>query len=129
MPWNDNANPGPWGTPPSGNDGDGGRKEPPRRPSGGGGPRGRGPGGPDLGAGLDNVRRRLNGLFGGGGVSPGVLAAIGAAILALWAASGFYQVQPSEVAVVTRFGAYERSETPGLQYRLPWPIETVEKVP
>ena len=130
MPWNDNANPGPWGTPPSGDDGDGGRKDPPRRPTGGGGPRGpRGPGGPDLGAGLDDVRRRLNGLFGGGSIGPGVLAAIAGAVLALWAASGFYQVQPSEVAVVTRFGAYDRSETPGLQYHLPWPIEAVEKVP
>jgi membrane protease subunit HflK len=132
MPWNDNANPGPWGAPPSGDDGGGDRKEPPKRPSGGRGPRGpRGPGvPPELGAGLDDVRRRLSGLFGGGGrVGPGVLAAIAAAILALWAGSGFYQVQPNEVAVVTRFGAYERSETPGLQYRLPWPIETVEKVP
>ena len=134
MPWNDNANPGPWGTPPSGdpssgNGGDGGRKDPPRRPSGGGPRRPGGPGGPDFGAGLDEVRRRLNGLFGGGGVRPGALLAIGGAIVALWAASGFYQVQPSEVAVVTRFGAYERSETPGLQYRLPWPIEAVEKVP
>ena len=130
MPWNDNANPGPWGTPPSGNDGDGGRKDPPKRPSGGGGPRGpRGPGGPDFGAGLENARRQLNGLFGGGRIGPGVLAAIAAAILALWAASGFYQVQPNEVAVVTRFGAYDRSETPGLQYRLPWPVEAVEKVP
>src|SRR5690349_1113441 len=104
MPWNDNANPGPWGSPPSGDDGGGGRKDPPKRPSGGGprGPRGPG-GGPDLGASFDDARRRLNGLFGGGGVRPGVLAAIGAAVLALWAASGFYQVQPNEVAVVTRF--------------------------
>jgi membrane protease subunit HflK len=129
MPWNDNANPGPWGSPPSGDDGDG-RKDPPKRPSGGDGPRGpRGPSGPpDLGAGVEQLRRRLSGLFGGGGVRPGALLAIAAAAFALWAVSGFYQVQPSEVAVVTRFGAYERSETPGLQYHLPWPIESVEKV-
>ena len=32
MPWNDNANPGPWGSPPSGDDG--GRKDPTtRRPA------------------------------------------------------------------------------------------------
>ncbi len=129
MPWNDNANPGPWGSPPSGDDGD--PKDPPKRPTGGGGPRGpRGPGvPPELGAGIENVRRRLSGLFGGGGgVPPGVFAAIAAAVFALWAASGIYFVQPNEEAVVTTFGAYSRSELPGPRYHLPTPIERVEKV-
>ena len=129
MPWNDNANPGPWGSPPSGDDGD--PKDPPKRPTGGGGPRGpRGPGvPPELGASIDNVRRRLSGLFGGGGgVPPGVFAAIAAAVFALWAASGIYFVQPNEEAVVTTFGAYSRSEKPGPRYHLPTPIERVEKV-
>jgi len=48
--------------------------------------------------------------------------------VALWMASGFYQVQPNEVGVVTTFGAYSRSEPPGFHYRLPSPIEAVEKV-
>jgi membrane protease subunit HflK len=128
MPWNDNANPGPWGSPPSGDDGDG-KNPPPRRPNGGGGPRR--PGGPELNAGLDNLRRRLRGLFGGpgGGVRPGAIAAIAAAAFALWALSGLYVVQPNEQAVVTTFGEYTRSEAPGLRYHLPTPIEHVEKVP
>jgi membrane protease subunit HflK len=128
MPWNDNANPGPWGSPPSGDDGDG-KNPPPRRPNGGGGPRR--PGGPELNAGLDRLRQRLRGLFGGpgGGVQPGAIAAIAAAVFALWALSGLYVVQPNEQAVVTTFGAYTRSEAPGLRYHLPTPIEHVEKVP
>ncbi|HEY0436516.1 MAG TPA: FtsH protease activity modulator HflK, partial [Phenylobacterium sp.] len=128
MPWNDNANPGPWGSPPSGDDGD--RKpDGPRRPPGGG-PRGpRGPG-PDLNAGIEQLRRRFGGVFGGGGggVRPGVFFAIGGAAVALWMATGFYQVQPSEIGVVTTFGAFSRSESPGLHYRLPSPIEAVERV-
>jgi membrane protease subunit HflK len=128
MPWNDNANPGPWGSPPSGDDGDG-KTPPPRRSNGGGGPRR--PGGPELNAGLDRLRQRLRGLFGGpgGGVQPGAIAAIAAAVFALWALSGLYVVQPNEQAVVTTFGAYTRSEAPGLRYHLPTPIEHVEKVP
>jgi membrane protease subunit HflK len=128
MPWNDNANPGPWGSPPSGDDGD--RKDPPaRKPQGGGGPRR--PGGPDLNASFDRLRQRVRGLFGGPGqgVQPGAIAAIAAAVFALWALSGLYVVQPNEQAVVTTFGAYTRSEAPGLRYHLPIPIENVEKVP
>src|SRR5476649_1212602 len=108
MPWNDNANPGPWGSPPSGDDGDG-KTPPPRRPNGGGGPRR--PSGPELNAGLDRLRDRLRGLFGGpgGGVQPGAIAAIAGVAFALWALSGFYVVQPNEQAVVTTFGAYARS--------------------
>jgi membrane protease subunit HflK len=134
MPWNDNANPGPWGSPPPGEDGE--RKDvPARRPqnNGGGpkGPRGPGPGGPDLNAGFERIRRRLSDLFSGGGrgVRPGALAAIAGAVAAFWALSGFYVVQPNEQAVVTTFGAWTRSELPGLRYHLPTPIEHVEKVP
>lgn len=129
MPWNDNANPGPWGSPPSGDDGDG-KNPPPRRPNGGGGPRR--PSGPELNAGIERLRQRLRDLFGGpggGGVRPGAIAAIAAAVFALWALSGLYVVQPNEQAVVTTFGAYTRSEAPGLRYHLPTPIEHVEKVP
>ncbi len=131
MPWNDNANPGPWGSPQPGDDGD--RKDAPKKRPQGGGPRrpgGGGPGGPDLNAGVDEMRRRLNGLFGGpgGGVRPGVLAAVAGFAFALWAFSGIYVVQPNEEAVVTTFGAYSRSEAPGLRYHLPMPIERVEKV-
>ena len=125
-PWNDNANPGPWGSP----SGDGDRRDPPaRRPQGGGGPTG--PGGPDLNAGFERLRRRLNGLFGGGGggMRPAALAAVAGLAFAVWTLSGVYVVQPNEQAVVTTFGAYSRSEGPGLRYHLPTPLEAVEKVP
>ena len=130
MPWNDNANPGPWGAPPSGDGGKDGGKPP--GPTGPGGPkRPGGPGGPDFGAGLDRARERLRDAMGSGpgGVRPGVVAAFLGAAFALWAASGLYVVQPNEEAVVTTFGAYSRSETPGLRYHLPLPIEHAEKVP
>jgi membrane protease subunit HflK len=130
MPWNDNANnPGPWGSPPSGDDGGG--KDPPKRPTGGGGPRRPGgPGGPDLNASLNNLRNRMRGFLGGPGqgVRPGAVAAVAGAAFALWALSGLYQVASNEEAVVTRFGAYDRVEAPGLRYHLPSPLEHVEKV-
>jgi membrane protease subunit HflK len=56
------------------------------------------------------------------------MAAIAGVAVAAWALSGLYVVQPDEEAVVTRFGAYARSEGPGLRYHLPGPIEKVEKV-
>jgi membrane protease subunit HflK len=130
MPWNDNANPGPWGSPPSGDDGDR-RDTPQRRPQGGGPRRPEGPGGPNFNAGFERLAQRLRGLFGGGpgqGVRPGAVAAIAGGAFALWALSGLYVVQPNEEAVVTTFGAFSRSETPGLRYHLPAPIEHVEKV-
>ena len=129
MPWNDNANPGPWGQPP-GDDKD--RPEtPPKRPQLGG-PRGpRRPDGPELAAAFERLQQRLRGLLGGGPggqIRPGAVAAAAGIGFALWAFSGVYIVQPNEEAVVTRFGAYARNETPGLRYRLPSPIENVEKV-
>ena len=47
-----------------------------------------------------------------------------AAIVVLWLASGFYRVQPDELGVVLRFGAYNRMTQPGLNYHLPTPIES-----
>ncbi len=130
MPWNDNANPGPWGSPPP-NDGNGDKK--PRRPQGGG-PRGpRRPEGPDLNAAFEKLQRQLRDFFSGGpggeGVRPAAVAAVAGVGFGLWALSGVYIVQPNEQAVVTTFGAYSRSEGPGIRYHLPTPIERVEKVP
>jgi membrane protease subunit HflK len=65
---------------------------------------------------------------GPGGVRPAAVAAILGVVVGLWALSGLYVVQPNEEAVVTTFGAYSRSEDPGLRYHLPAPIEDVEKV-
>lgn len=134
MPWNDNANPGPWGSPPPNNDGNGDKK--PRRPLGGGnggGPRGpRRPEGPELNAAFEKLQRQMRDFFGGPGgegVRPAAIAAIAGVGFGLWALSGVYIVQPNEQAVVTTFGAYSRSEGSGIRYHLPAPIERVEKVP
>ncbi len=135
MPWNDNANPGPWGAPPP-NDGNGDKKPPPRRPTGGGGgngPRGpRRPEGPELNAAFERLQQQVRDFFGGpggDGIRPGAIAAVAGVGFGLWALSGIYIVQPNEQAVVTTFGAYSRSEGPGIRYHLPMPLERVEKVP
>lgn len=49
-------------------------------------------------------------------------------IITSWLSTGFYTVQPDEEAVVMRFGEYSRTGLPGLNYKLPSPIETVQKV-
>lgn len=49
-------------------------------------------------------------------------------LAAIWLASGFYQVQPSEQGVVLRFGRYVDTTEAGLHYHLPYPIEDVIKV-
>jgi membrane protease subunit HflK len=47
------------------------------------------------------------------------------ALLLIWLGSGIYIVQPDEVGVVKRFGAYNRTTDPGPHYRLPYPFESV----
>src|SRR5215831_12136967 len=114
---------GPWGTGPRGGGGSGGGGRWGSGRGGGGGPRGPQP--PNfeelLRRSQDRFRRVLPGGFGTG---TGIAIVI-AAIVVLWAASGFYRVLPDEVGVVLRFGAYNRTTQPGLNYHLPSPIESV----
>jgi membrane protease subunit HflK len=42
--------------------------------------------------------------------------------------SSYYTVQPEETGVVTRFGRYDRSTEPGLHFKIPFGIESVEIV-
>jgi len=49
--------------------------------------------------------------------------------LLLWLATGVYQINPSEVGIVLRFGKVVQTTAPGLHWHLPWPIETVIKPP
>jgi modulator of FtsH protease HflK len=53
------------------------------------------------------------------------LALLALAVFCLWMASSFYRVQPDELGVVMRFGAYDYRTEPGLHWHLPWPIEHV----
>jgi membrane protease subunit HflK len=49
---------------------------------------------------------------------------IALAAVALWGFSGFFRVEPDEIGVVLRFGQFVREVQPGLNYHLPYPIET-----
>jgi modulator of FtsH protease HflK len=113
MPWN-NQSGGPWGSGPKG--------------PWGSGPQSSGPNTPDfeefLRRGQDRLRSILPGGFGGRGI---VLIALVAVVL--WGFSGFFVVQPEELGVVLRFGKVDRQVPPGLNYHLPYPIETVMTPP
>ncbi|MDF2096106.1 FtsH protease activity modulator HflK [Aquibaculum arenosum] len=128
MPWQSGGSGGggPWGGGGSGNTGGpwgGGTGG-----SGGGGGGGGGFGGqrpPDLEDMIRRSQEKLKGVVPGGfGGGRGVLIAI-AIILVLWLASGFYRVQPDQQGVVLRFGAWVQTTEPGLNWHLPYPIETV----
>lgn len=56
---------------------------------------------------------------------PGFKIAL-ALIVLLWLASGFYIVNPAEVGVVQRFGAFTRITQSGPHYHLPYPVESVK---
>jgi membrane protease subunit HflK len=125
MPWNDNAGPGPWGSPPPNGDKDNtDRPNPgPRRPAGG--PRNEGP--IDLNQALEDLTDRVRHYFKGPD-RPRAVATAAGAVIAVWALSGVYVVQPDQQGVVSTFGAYSRTASPGLRYHLPFPMEKVEKV-
>jgi len=46
-------------------------------------------------------------------------------IVLLYLATGIFVVAPDEQGVIRRFGKFTRLESPGLNYHLPFPIETV----
>jgi modulator of FtsH protease HflK len=98
------------------------------RPGGGRGPWGNGPSHgnspPDLEELLkrsqEKLRQALPRGFGGGGA-----AIAGLIVVVIWLLSGVYVVNPDEQGVVLRFGAFNRVTTPGINYHLPWPMESV----
>ena len=50
---------------------------------------------------------------------------VAAGVVALWLATGLYQVRPDQQGVVMRFGKNVGTTQPGLNYHLPWPFEGV----
>ncbi len=73
----------------------------------------------------DNLKEVLPSNFGGGAL----FGLIGIVLVALWLVSGFYIVQPSENAVIQRFGALHSIQSQsGLHYHLPYPIEKLQTV-
>src|SRR5271166_6427778 len=98
---------GPWGT------------------GGGGGGRGWGPTLPDLEEFLRRSQDKLRNLLPGGNLGGKGLGLIVLAAIAIWGLSGFFRVDPDELGVVLRFGKYVRDAKPGLNYHLPYPVESV----
>jgi membrane protease subunit HflK len=112
MPWS-NQGGGPWGS-------GGGGKGP-----WGSGPQQSGPTPPDLEEFLRRSQDKLRTVLPGGSLGGKGLALIVLAALAIWGFSGFFRVDPDELGVVLRFGKYVRDAKPGLNYHLPYPIESV----
>jgi membrane protease subunit HflK len=57
-----------------------------------------------------------------GAASIGALLAVA---FVVWLTTGIYKVEPDELGIVTRFGRYVATRSPGLNYHLPYPIEQV----
>jgi modulator of FtsH protease HflK len=110
MPWK-NQGGGPWGSGPKG--------------PWGSGPQPVGPRPPDLEDLLRRGQDRLQQLLPGGYFSGLGIALILIGAVAIWGLSGFFRVQSEELGVVLRFGKHVRTVQPGLNYHLPYPIETV----
>jgi modulator of FtsH protease HflK len=86
---------------------------------------------PDLDQLIAKLQAYIRSILGGGGprgrfTGGRGLAFIALGVIVLWFASGFYRVQPDELGVVLRFGAYSYRTGPGLNWHWPWPIEHVE---
>ena len=100
----------PWGAPPSGRNGSGrGGQKPPN---------------------IDEVIKKIQDLISklipGGKTSGSKPIILGLVVLiAIWAFSGLYRVLPDEQGVVLRFGKFASTTQPGLNYHIPYPIETV----
>lgn len=112
MPWNNQGgNDGGW-------QGGGGNR----------GPWGQGPSGqqpPNLEDIIKKGQDRLKDIIpGGGGGKIGIIILL-LVILCAWLISGFYKVETTQQGVVLRFGKWSETTQPGLNYHLPYPIETV----
>jgi modulator of FtsH protease HflK len=111
MPWS-NQGGGPWGSGPKGPWGSG-------SPPSGSSP-------PDLEELLRRGQDKLRHVLPGGNLGGRGIALIALAAVALWPFFGFFKVQPDELGLVLRFGQYVRDAKPGLNYHIPYPVETVE---
>ncbi|MCM8557642.1 FtsH protease activity modulator HflK [Sphingomicrobium sediminis] len=136
-----NMGKGPWGAGGKGSGGgdNGGGSEPPKGPWFGGGGQGgpQGPGGPGKRnvTSLDEWLGKNRARFGGGkGGVPGrpdgsiLMWGFIGLILVVLIFSSFHQIQPEQRGVLTRFGRYVDTLSPGVSITLPAPISRVEKV-
>ena len=111
MPWSNQGGGGPWGSGPKG--------------PWGSGPQSQGPTPPDLEEILRRGQDKLRGFMPGGSLGGKGIALLVLGAVVLWGFSGFFKVEPDELGVVLRFGKVTREVQPGLNYHLPYPIETV----
>jgi membrane protease subunit HflK len=109
MPWS-NQGGGPWGS---------GGKGP-----WGSGPQQSGPTPPDLEEFLRRSQDRLRTVLPGGNLGGKGIGLIALAAMLIWGFSGFFRVDPDELGIVLRFGKYVRDTKPGLNYHLPYPVES-----
>ena len=99
----------PWGTSPGGGNGSG-----------------RGPTPPDIDEIIRKIQSTINKFLPGGKGSGGKSFILVIVVLGLiWISSGLYRVLPDEQGVVLRFGKFTSTTQPGLNYHIPFPIETV----
>jgi membrane protease subunit HflK len=111
MPWSNQGGGGPWGSGPKG--------------PWGSGPQSQGPTPPDLEEILRRGQDKLRRFMPGGNLGSRGIALLVLGAVVLWGFSGFFRVEPDELGVVLRFGKVTREVQPGLNYHLPYPIETV----
>ena len=99
----------PWGSPPKGGNG-----------SGRGGQRP-----PNIDEIVEKIQKLFKKLIPGGKSSGGKPIIFGLILLvAVWVFSGLYRVLPDEQGVVLRFGKFVSTTQPGLNYHIPYPVET-----
>ena len=84
--------------------------------------------------------QRGNGGGGNGGISApnlnftnpfGSKASVGiaaAAVFFIWICSGFFIIQEGQAGVILTFGKYDYTAKPGINWRMPWPIQYEETV-
>jgi modulator of FtsH protease HflK len=89
----------------------------------------------DLEQAIKKSQKKIASLFGGGSGDfnfpvdlKKIVTTVILVVAAGWLSTGFYTIQPDQQGVVMRFGEYSRTSSPGLNYKLPSPIETVTKV-
>jgi len=100
----------PWGSSPGGKNGSGRGG---RRP-------------PNIDEVIEKIQKLINNFIPGGkssGSKPIIFGLI--LLIAVWAFSGLYRVLPDEQGVVLRFGKFISTTQPGLNYHIPYPVETV----
>jgi len=56
----------------------------------------------------------------------GIWSVLGVVAL-LWLASGLYIVKPDQQGIIRRFGQYNKTTSPGIHWRIPYPVDRVDK--